>query len=296
MVATQQEMYADRYFRAEIVPGALDWLGDEMCRRTGRPREAAGTKGDWRHYNGGHRSQRFILFSPYCTNRTYSLDPGISGSMLDWVAAFDFTPGSATEMVAQCRRILAAMKAGLLDEVEEFFGNVDGDQVVDGWNNVLDRAATSDSTHLWHWHARFKRRFANSRDVMDRLLGYALGTLSIIKGVIKMGMNVLARAGNQVYLCDGLKSRTVSEEALGDIRHLGKNGAISLFQGPTPGGEMVDGIWNGWNPEAFGPLEVSKTEIMEAVRAVIREHPGIEVSSEEVASLVDAKLAARLAA
>lgn len=174
-MATQQQFQADPWIRREVVTPEMDWLGDEMCRRTGRPRTAAGTVGDRAHLRGSHRSQEFIQKSPLCTSGTYTVQSGLTAEQLRHIAGFDFTPGTVEEMVAQCRRILAAMKAGRLNEVREFYGNVDGDQVVDGWDNVLDRAASSDSSHLWHWHLGIDRRHCADRNLMARIVAIALG-------------------------------------------------------------------------------------------------------------------------
>jgi hypothetical protein len=93
-----------------------------------------------------------------------------------YIAGFDFTSGSVEDMIAQSKRVLAAMKAGRLNEVREFYGNVDGNQVVDGWDNVRDRAASSDSSHLWHWHLGIDRRHLTNKALMERILAIALGT------------------------------------------------------------------------------------------------------------------------
>lgn len=168
-------MSTDLYYQREVVTPELDWLADELCRRTDRPRTAAGTKGNLIHFNGSHRSQEFIEKSRYCTNRTYTRQTGLTGEQLRHIAGFDFTPGSTEAMIAQSRRLLAAMKAGQLEEVREIYCNVDGDRVVDGWDNVRNRAATSDSSHLWHWHLGLDRRHCANRRLMERILAIALG-------------------------------------------------------------------------------------------------------------------------
>ncbi|MFI6160401.1 hypothetical protein ACIA59_10675 [Micromonospora haikouensis] len=172
---TYAQLQAEPSWNREIVTEEMDWLGDELCRRTRRPREAAGTKGDNAHLRGGHRSQEWIKKSRYCTNRTYTVQSGLTAEQERHIAGFDFTPGSDREMVAQSKRIYNAMRAGLLDEVREFYGNVDGDKVVDGWDNVADRAASSDSSHLWHWHLTIDRRHCRNRSLMERIIAIALG-------------------------------------------------------------------------------------------------------------------------
>lgn len=172
---TLAQLEAESWWGREVITAELDWLGDEICRRTGRPRYAAGTKGDEYHLRGAHRSQEWIVNSAYCTNRTYTVQSGLTAEQLRHIAGFDFTPGSGEAMLAQCQRIYAAVRSGTLEEVREFYGNVDGDQIVDGWNNIEDRIATSDSSHLWHWHLTIDRRRLTDRSVMQRILVTALG-------------------------------------------------------------------------------------------------------------------------
>ncbi|WP_320067859.1 hypothetical protein [Micromonospora sp. RTGN7] len=174
-MATDAQLSAESYWSREVVTPEIDWLGDELCRRTNRPRVAFGTKGDRHHLRGAHRSQEWIKRSRYCTSRTYTAQPGLTAEQERHVAGLDFTPGSAADMIAQSERLLAAMQAGQLDEVREFYGNVDGDRVVDGWDNVRDRAASSDSSHLWHWHLTLDRRHCRNQQLMQRILAIALG-------------------------------------------------------------------------------------------------------------------------
>lgn len=172
---TYAQLQAESWWGREIVTPEIDWFGDELCRRTGRPRAAFGSKGDNHHLAGAHRSQEWILKSRYCTNRGYTIQSGLTATQARHIAGIDFTPGSAAEMVAQCKRIYAAMRAGRLEEVREFYGNVDGDQVVDGWDNVRNRKASSDSSHLWHWHLSIDRRHCADRALMERILAIVLG-------------------------------------------------------------------------------------------------------------------------
>lgn len=179
-VPTYAQLQAEPWWGRETTTAEMDWLGDELCRRTGRPRAAAGVKGDNRHLRGSHRSQEWILNSRYCTNRTYTVQPGLTAVQQRHIAGFDFVPGewgSAANrrlMAAQTGRLLAAMKAGRLDEVRELYGTVDG-RTVTGWNNVENRPATSDDSHLEHWHLGIDRRHCANRSLMERILAIALG-------------------------------------------------------------------------------------------------------------------------
>ncbi|WP_320069597.1 hypothetical protein [Micromonospora sp. RTGN7] len=172
---TYAQLQAEPYWNREIVTPEVDWLGDELCRRTNRPRAAFGAKGDSHHLRGAHRSQEWIRRSRHCTNRTYTVQSGLTVEQERHIAGVDFTPASAADMIAQSKRLLAAMQAGQIDEVREFYGNVDGNKIVDGWDNVRDRAASSDSSHLWHWHLTLDRRHCRNTKLMERILAIALG-------------------------------------------------------------------------------------------------------------------------
>jgi peptidoglycan hydrolase-like protein with peptidoglycan-binding domain len=46
-----------------------------------------------------------------------------------------------------------------LDALYEFYGQADTDSHVEGWNEWEERDVTSDSSHLWHIHTSFLRKF-----------------------------------------------------------------------------------------------------------------------------------------
>lgn len=178
-MATAAQITAETYWQREIVTPELTWLGDELCRRTGRPADAAGDKGNVAHDSGAHRSQEWLLNSIYCDNRAYTVQPGLTATQARHIAGFDFTPSGVDQMIVQSRRLIAAMRGGQLDEVLAVYCNVDGDQVVDGWDNVRDRAATSDTSHLWHWHLTLDRRHMTNRALMERIVAIAMGEMTM---------------------------------------------------------------------------------------------------------------------
>ena len=62
-----------------------------------------------------------------------------------------------------------------LDGWREFYGNVDGNSHVDGWDCRYLREITSDSSHLWHIHVSESRELVESWANKDALL-------SVLKG------------------------------------------------------------------------------------------------------------------
>lgn len=176
---TDEQLRAEPWWGREIVTDELDWLADELCRRTGRPRTAAGTRGDRYHLNGAHRSQEWILNSRYCTNRSYTVQSGLTATQARHIAALDFTPGpwgtpaNRALMAEQTGRLAAALKAGRLDGVREVIGTLDGRTAVGIRPDGSQRSA--DNTHLDHWHLTLDRRRCADRSLMERILAVALG-------------------------------------------------------------------------------------------------------------------------
>lgn len=176
---TLAQLRSEPYWDREIVTEELDWLGDELCRRTGRPRVAFGSKGNEAHTRGAHRSQEWISNSRFCTNTSYTVQSGLSGLQLRHVAGADFTPGdwgstrNRQLMVEQTNRLVSALKAGTLPGVREVIGTLDGRRVVG--TRADGSTFGSDDSHLEHWHLTLDRRRCADRSVMERIVAVALG-------------------------------------------------------------------------------------------------------------------------
>lgn len=59
--------------------------------------------------------------------------------------------------------------------MREFFGQIDNDTQVEGWDYSKNRASSSDSSHLWHIHISVHRKYIESAFAMRAIL-------SILKG------------------------------------------------------------------------------------------------------------------
>ncbi len=101
----------------------------------------------------------------------------------DKSAAIDLTfpdaqAGNYKTIMKYSQRLLKSGK-DLKDDrgnyLREFYGNADGTQYVDGWDFYYVRPATSDSSHLWHIHLSFLRKFVTSRVAMDAILSILRG-------------------------------------------------------------------------------------------------------------------------
>jgi hypothetical protein len=174
MAPTLAQLKAERWWDREIISPEIRQLGEWLCDHYQRPADAYGTKGNAAHRNGGHRSQEWILNSAYCTNRTYTVESGLTADQARQVAAFDFTPGTASRMAAICRRLDTATRAGRIEELVEWFGTYDGEHVV-GFDNILNRLAVSDSSHLWHVHGRLGRQHTRDQAVIRRVFDIIIG-------------------------------------------------------------------------------------------------------------------------
>ena len=171
---------ADPLWIAEKVPESIVAAGAAVRAAWGLPAAAVGAKGDTAHRSGYHRSRAWVLGSSFSANGTgdYSVRyaPDKTGGDDDWVCALDITPGSVERMIAASKRLDTALRAEMLPTVREFYGNINGDKIVDGWDNLLDRAVTSDSSHLWHIHISFYRSTADRdhSDVVATILGASM--------------------------------------------------------------------------------------------------------------------------
>lgn len=171
----------ESWYRQEIVTDELDEFCDLVAAALGVPRANIGTKGNEKHRRGHHRSQQWILNSAYCTSRTYTVQSGLTADQARHIAGIDIIPGEwgttenrrkTAEITA---RVIAAMKAGLLDEVFEVYGAAADLKTVTGYNNRENRAASSDDSHLDHPHLGCDRRKMRDRAFLARLAAIVIG-------------------------------------------------------------------------------------------------------------------------
>lgn len=263
---TLTQLRSEPWWNREIVTDEARWFQHELCRRTGRPLDAFGCKGNTAHLNGGHRSQEWILHSRYCTSRTYTVQSGLTAEQARYNSAIDFTPGSTRAMIEQCNRIYAAMRAGQLEEVREFYGNINGDKIVDGFNNVANRPASADSSHLWHWHIGIDRRLMGSLPTMEKILAVVLGdrpepTPPATAEEWEDDMDALMRLDGDpaVFLTDGkLAIHVRNEQHLADLqtlhrdgtRRLGNNGEVRVVTNAELIGAILPPVPAGWEEYA----------------------------------------------
>jgi hypothetical protein len=123
--------------------------------------ELSGIVGDQEHTYGYHRARAVLPSDDYSVQLA---DDRLGDA---WAAsALDITPAHRGGMVILTRRLLAAAKRRdprVTRVVREFFGTVDGVNVT-GFDVVSNRHSSADTSHLYHLHISFLRRYAcNSR-------------------------------------------------------------------------------------------------------------------------------------
>lgn len=169
------DLEKEPWWNAEIVPPNLSVLANKLVTYWGLSPGAIGIKGNNEHLYGYHRSRTWLKSSIYCTNRSYSTNEtsgNINGGDSNWLCALDVSLPPELLLPA-CQRLDAAVRSGRLEKITEWYGNKDGDQRVDGYDNIRNQVATSDSSHLWHLHGSFDRGRANEdhTDVFQILTG-----------------------------------------------------------------------------------------------------------------------------
>ncbi|MBX6750937.1 MAG: peptidoglycan-binding protein [Micromonosporaceae bacterium] len=174
---TLAQLQAESWWGRETIPPNLAALRTRLLNHWKLSGSAIGIKGDANHLRGYHRSREWIKNSKYATNRSYSVSetPGNrAGGDSRWIAAMDITLPRDL-LIQVCQRLDAAVRAGRLEKITEWYGNKDGDSRVDGYDNIRNAVATSDSSHLWHLHMSFDRGRVNDNhdDVFAVLTGTA---------------------------------------------------------------------------------------------------------------------------
>jgi hypothetical protein len=175
-VVTYAQLQTEQWWGREIVTPELKTFEAWIRERFGLSALAVGDKGNSAHLNGSHRSQEWIERSRFCTNRTYTVQPGLTADQKRHIAGVDITPRTRTDMLAMSQRIDRATRAGQLEEVVAWYGNTNDDQRVDGYDNIRNALATSDASHLWHLHLSLDRRILRDLTAMRRVYATLAGT------------------------------------------------------------------------------------------------------------------------
>jgi hypothetical protein len=101
----------------------------------------------------------------------------------DEAAAIDWTfpnaqGGNYTTISKYSKRLLAARNDAddsRTKYIREYFGQIDSDSTVEGWDFSKNRASTSDKSHLWHIHISIHRKYVNDPTAMKAILSILEG-------------------------------------------------------------------------------------------------------------------------
>lgn len=171
---TYDQLDNEAAWRAEFAAPAIARLAVRL--RAHWPGAEIGIRGDNHHLNGYHRSRRWIKESVHCTDRGYSVSRTAgdrSGGDPNWACAIDLGGIPQRDLHAVCKRLDAAVRAGRLEKITEWYGNFGDDGRVDGYDNISNKIASSDSSHMSHLHLSFDRGRANEdhSDLFAILIG-----------------------------------------------------------------------------------------------------------------------------
>ena len=171
---TYLQLESEQVWHDQIVPPFMTgFLIVPLRNFYGLDANAVGAPGDNNHLYGRHRSANWDRQSRYCTNRAYgTVDGRDHQGDQNWYRAVD-TGIQGQTLFDACHRLDAAVRAGQLPEVAEWFGTFDGHTVV-GWYE--GHASSSDSSHLYHLHVGFWNQYADDFQVMQRVYGIITGT------------------------------------------------------------------------------------------------------------------------
>lgn len=271
-VPTYAQLQAEPWYNQELVTPEYANLHTRLRAALGLPAVNVGSKGDNQHLNGGHRSQAWIENSRYCTNRTYATEPGLTAEEKRWLSASDITAKSRAHMLTISRNIDRATRSGQLEEVVEWFGNTDDDTRVDGWNNILNTVATSDSSHLWHLHMRLKRKVLRDAAVMDRVFN------AIVYGTVTEGSSDMPLSAADIEAISlAVWTRDLQDDVDGVVK---VETAYNMLKRAADAAQAVQD-----RPSVLTLTEADRDAIVEDLRAEL---------GDQAADAVADKLAARL--
>lgn len=214
------------------------------------------------------------------TNYSVVLPPDKLGPS-DKAAAIDLTfpnaqSGNYTTIAKYSSRLLKSGKdpndlRG--NYLREFFGNADSDTQVEGWDFWYSTTSTSDSSHLWHIHLSFLRKYVTSLPAMNAVL-------SILKGETYaeylQGGNVTDYTEGQMrafpwqYAGQGIgenNNTTVTRSMLSYMDEILRG--VRALQSTTFANTVADAVVAKLPPAATGGLTVD--QVKEAVKQALRE-------------------------
>jgi len=130
---------------------------------------------------GYHNSRDHLPASDYSV-REFSVDrqgEADEGCAIDWTFP-DAQAGDYRTISKYSKRLLAAGQAGRTADprtvyIREFFGQIDSDSTVEGWDFAKHTTSSSDSSHLWHIHISLHRAYSQDAKAAAAILSILSG-------------------------------------------------------------------------------------------------------------------------
>ena len=145
----------------------------------------------------------------------------------DMCAACDWTfPDAQSARYATIAKYTSLLLASAKDQqdprlnyMREFYGQADSDTQVEGWDTRYGRAATSDSSHLWHIHFSFSRATVTDPKAFAAVLSVLRGeTTAQWKGATDVSAVFIHNALGGMWVSGGGVRRVIPNgSALTDI-------------------------------------------------------------------------------
>jgi hypothetical protein len=235
-VATLLQLQSEPWWNEESIPPTLNKLAVDLRAALHVPVNDVGMRGDTNHLRGYHRSAAWVHNSDFCTSRSYSVSETTgnrSPGDVNWVCAIDIGGLSQDDLMAMCQRVDAAIRSGRFEKITEWYGNINGDQRVDGYDNIRNILATSDSSHLVHLHLSFDRKRVSEdhSDVFAMLTGADMLEEKFTSGTHKGQTveQVLSAMADNAYLA-ALRGDYVANKLNLDARITAITGALTAIQ------------------------------------------------------------------
>lgn len=278
---------SDPWFRAEYVTDELEWFMFALAEAFGVPAGNVGIRGNpATHFRGGHRSRRFCLNSPYSTSRTYTVSRtqgDRTGGDGNEIAAGDLSlPHAKMKVISQ--RADAAARSGQHEGLTEWFGQTDDDQQVEGYDNIANALATSDSSHLWHIHFTFRRDVLHNREFFERLYAALTG-----QEIDDMELTDKAPVGDLRQSFINAGSPPLAEDTVGRLLWLGGLRGLEAAKEVRAVGAKVDSLL------AAAGAEVQRDAELRVMVAAIQAGDSTAIA-EAIVAMAGPDLADRVAA
>ena len=159
----------------------MSWLVDQLHQLEPTRTENGGTLANKKGYHSS-REYNEVHYPGNYSYAQFAADqqgPSDTCSAVDWTFK-DAQSGDYATIALYSNRLYAGQRQPRLTGWREFFGQMDNDSSVEGYDFTKGRNSSSDSSHLWHIHLSEHRMWADSQYNKAALL-------SVLQGVSLAG-------------------------------------------------------------------------------------------------------------